>query len=570
MSRIVLAFAACLAVLSFGAPRNPEGPDGWRVDLAAAHARGADDHDDDHDHDHDDDHDHDHDRDDDHDHGGRGEGDGDNGHGGKGDGSGNTGGDGHGGGGDGGDGNDGNGGKGEGNDGNGNGNAGNDGDGGDATGGGIGGGIGGRRVIEAPGASSAGDSSLGNEEGWQRAGGVGRRAPGPDLPNPFAALLAATGPLGWDAPQPANAAGAERVFLAAGTDAPAFRDNEVSALGLTPEALERLEGLGFSVISERRIGILVDQVLARLRTPPGIGAEDGLALAQAEAPGVSFDLSHLYRLSQGVQPVPVAYGSELVGFFGASSCPVETRIGLIDTAIARHPALAGASIRSDSFVDRDAETSVIHGTAIASILVGDVPGVLPLVPGAGLFAANVFAYEGDSLRSDVTAIIAALDWMDSQRVKVVNMSLMGPPNALLERGVMAAAQRGQILLAAAGNFGPGAPPAYPAAYGPVIAVAAVDARSRPYPHNNRGRYVEISAPGVDIWGADARGGETFWTGTSFAVPFAVGAVARDVATGRVRNINDAREALAGSAQDLGAPGRDPIFGYGLLRAGDCS
>jgi hypothetical protein len=389
-------------------------------------------------------------------------------------------------------------------------------------------------------------------------------------PNPYAALLTATEPLGWGAPQPPGAADAERIILAAGSDAPEFRADEVSALGLTAEALGRLEDLGFSVISQRRIGILLDQVLARLRTPPGLGAVGGLALAQAEAPGVFFDLSHLYRLSQATQPVPVAYGSELVGFFGGSGCAVETRIGLIDTAIAPHPALTDAVIQPGSFVSRDAETSVIHGTAIASLLVGDLPGVLPLVPDARLFAANVFAYQGDSLRSDVTAIIAALDWMDSERVKVVNMSLMGPPNGLLERGVMAAAQRGQILLAAAGNFGPGAPPAYPAAYGPVIAVAAVDARGRPYPRNNRGRYVEISAPGVDIWGADARGGETFWTGTSFAVPFAVAAVARDVATGRVRDINDAREALAGSAQDLGAPGRDPIFGHGLLRVGDCS
>ncbi len=446
-----------------------------------------------------------------------------------------------------------------------------DGDGGDGDGGdGDRGNAGGGRSVGPAAGSPVDDPSLGNEEGWQRAGGLGRKHEVQPRPNPYAALLTATGPLGWDAPQPPNAAAAQRIVLSAGTGTAEFRADEVSALGLTPEALERLEGLGFSVISERRIGILLDQPLARLRTPAGLGAVNGLALAQAEAPGVTFDLSHLYRLSQAAQPVPVAYGSELVGFYGGSGCAVETRIGLIDTAIAPHPALADAAIRSNSFVDRNAETSVIHGTAIASLLVGDLPGVLPLVPGARLYAANVFAYQGDSLRSDVTAIIAALDWMDSRRVKVVNMSLMGPPNALLERGVMAAAQRGQILVAAAGNFGPGAPPAYPAAYGPVIAVAAVDARGRPYPRNNRGAYVEISAPGVDIWGADARGGEAFWTGTSFAVPFAVAAVARDLATSRVRDINDARDVLARSALDLGAPGRDPIFGYGLLRAGECS
>jgi subtilisin family serine protease len=202
--------------------------------------------------------------------------------------------------------------------------------------------------------------------------------------------------------------------------------------------------------------------------------------------------------------------------------------------------------------------------------VGRLPGALPLAPGAELYSADVFALEGEALRGDVTAIIAALDWMEERGVKVVNLSLMGPPNEILELGVKGAAQHGQILLAAAGNAGPGAPAAYPGAYPGVIAVAAVDARTRPYPRNNRGSYIAISAPGVDIWGADARGGEAFWTGTSFAVPFAVAAVARDVATGRVRDVNDAQEMLARSAQDLGAPGRDPIFGYGLLHMNGCS
>jgi subtilisin family serine protease len=130
--------------------------------------------------------------------------------------------------------------------------------------------------------------------------------------------------------------------------------------------------------------------------------------------------------------------------------------------------------------------------------------------------------------------------MEERGVKVVNLSLMGPPNEILELGVKGAAQRRQILLAAAGNAGPGAPAAYPGAYPGVIAVAAVDARTRPYPRNKRGSYIAISAPGVDIWGADARGGEAFWTGTSYAVPHAVAAVARAVALGRVRDVNDAQ------------------------------
>jgi subtilisin family serine protease len=320
---------------------------------------------------------------------------------------------------------------------------------------------------------------------------------------------------------------------------------------------------------------LGNQTVARLRTPPDMHTVPALELARQRVPQLTMDLTHLYRPAQATaqratQPVPVAYPAELVGFYGGANCPVATRIGLIDTDLAAHPALSDAPIRRRGFVANDARTSTVHGTAIASMLVGQLPGVLPLAPGAALYAGNVFAYEGEALRSDVTAILAALDWMAEQEVAVVNLSLMGPPNELLERGVLAAAQRGQILLAAAGNSGPGAPAAYPAAYPPVIAVAAVDARIRPYPRNNRGNYIAISAPGVDIWGADARGGEAFWTGTSFAVPFAVAAVAREVALGRVRDANDAQAALARSAQDLGAPGRDPIFGFGLLHMGGCS
>jgi subtilisin family serine protease len=242
---------------------------------------------------------------------------------------------------------------------------------------------------------------------------------------------------------------------------------------------------------------------------------------------------------------------------------------LIDSGVGRHDTLGGADVTRRTFVAKDAATNVAHGTAIASTLVGDLPGSGPLLPGASLYAANVFAQDAGGLRADATAIIAALDWMAQERVPVVNLSLMGPPNELLEKAVRAAAQRGLILVAAAGNDGPQAEPAYPAAYPEVIAVAALDARGRPYGRNTRGSYIYVAAPGVDIWGADARGGEAFWTGTSFAAPFVTAAIARDVSLGRARDINDGRSLIATTARDLGAPGRDPIYGHGLLQGGSC-
>lgn len=420
-----------------------------------------------------------------------------------------------------------------------------------------------------------GGGSAANDFGPEAARAAIRASRRGSASDPFAAIATATGPLGWSAPQPASASDAPRIPLAVGDDAPSYRPLEITVLGLDRSARTTLRRLGFEVITEHRSGILGGRAVSRLRTPTEMSTEAALMLARQRLPGIAMDFTHLYRPAQDiqrasapVQPVPVAYGAELVGLFGGTSCPITTSIGLIDTELARHPALADAPIQRRSFTN-GGRTSVVHGTAIASMLVGDLPGALPLAGGAELYSASVFAFEDDALRSDVTAILAALDWMAERGVKVVNLSLMGPPNDLLQQGVMAAAERGQILLAAAGNSGPGAPPAYPAGYAPVIAVAAVDARGRPYLRNNRGDYITISAPGVDIWGADARGGEAFWTGTSFAVPFALASVARGVAGGQVRDVNDARAALARAARDLGAPGHDPIFGYGLLRMEEC-
>ncbi|MEL6279490.1 MAG: S8 family serine peptidase, partial [Pseudomonadota bacterium] len=149
------------------------------------------------------------------------------------------------------------------------------------------------------------------------------------------------------------------------------------------------------------------------------------------------------------------------------------------------------------------------------------------------------------------------------------MSLEGPANAALEIGVRALARRSAVV-AAAGNGGPNASPSYPAAYPEVIAVSAVDQRLRPYRLGTRGAYVELAAPGVDIRSAGPDGGTERWSGTSFAAPFVAAALLRSLReTGG--DAAAARTLLAQDARDIGARGRDPIFGYGLLQVppGDC-
>jgi hypothetical protein len=349
-------------------------------------------------------------------------------------------------------------------------------------------------------------------------------------------------------------------------DSDRSRQNEVSVVGLDAARRNALRNAGFGTITSRRSAVLGNREVSRVTVPAGVSPEAAATFLEQQFPDVIADLSHLYR--PAAQPTSVRYAQELIGL-RPPSCSVRTRIGLVDTGVGRHAALQRGRVTRRDFVDLRTGGNLSHGTAVASLLVGELPGVDPLAPGARLYSANVFAGVQGVLAGDVTAIIEALDWMVANRVRVVNLSLVGPANDLLEAATLGAAQKGLILVAAGGNDGPGAPAAYPAAYRTVIAVSAVDERGRPYANNNRGSYLEISAPGVDIWAANAAGGEAFWTGTSFAVPFVTAALAHEVSAGTVSNINDARRYLSASARDLGARGWDPIYGYGLLQARSC-
>jgi subtilisin family serine protease len=107
-----------------------------------------------------------------------------------------------------------------------------------------------------------------------------------------------------------------------------------------------------------------------------------------------------------------------------------------------------------------------------------------------------------------------------------------------------------------------AKPMYPAAYPSVVAVTAVDTSGKIFRLANRGDYLDIAAPGVGMLHAKAGGGYATSSGTSFAVPFATTAVARLRQLEPGVNVLDS---LYRSAEDLGPPGRDEIYGYGLLR-----
>ena len=239
------------------------------------------------------------------------------------------------------------------------------------------------------------------------------------------------------------------------------------------------------------------------------------------------------------------------------------RIGVIDSEVdVSHASLLNADIKTKRFTRASEDLPNFHGTAIASLFVANDENLVGLVPNSTLYSAAVFVTDPE--KGDIAStvsLVKSLDWLLQADVDVINLSLTGPPNRLLEVAIDKVSRTGVVVLAAAGNDGPMATPRYPAAYSSVVAVTAVDARGRAFRLANRGDYLALAAPGVNLRHALAGGGYTTSSGTSFAVPFVstVVALLKQEAAG-----DDVVARLYASALDLGEPGRDDVYGYGLL------
>lgn len=338
------------------------------------------------------------------------------------------------------------------------------------------------------------------------------------------------------------------------SESPAFdergfpvRSGEIAALDLSPEKLATLQQQGFGLIARHPLEA-IGSVVYRLSAPRGVETAAALQLARAASPETTFDFTHYY----GAQFAT----SGARGAGGAAQLPRRKgalTIGMIDTGVSNHPALRGVTIARRAFGNMGASSTTEHGTAVASILASE--------GSAKIYAASVFRGSASRPFTSADAIIDALDWMVANRVPVVNMSLSGPRNAILDRLVVQAVGRGTLIVAAAGNGGPSAPPAYPAALRPVVAVTAVDADRRVYRYANQGSYITVAAYGVGQPAADSGGGISRFDGTSFATPHVAAWMARCL--GRSDAAACGRS-LRKSAVDLGEPGYDPVYGHGFI------
>jgi hypothetical protein len=293
---------------------------------------------------------------------------------------------------------------------------------------------------------------------------------------------------------------------------------EILANSPSAAALRAAAGIGFEVVREERFEELGESLVV-LRVPTNLGTQEALARLRDLDPGGSYDFNHVYTGSGALSSAATAPTGG--GGGGAQS---RGAVGLVDSGVdLSHPVFEDAVV--DTFGCEGKRHPAPHGTAVAALMVGRAERFSGAAPGTRLYAADIYCDSPSGGSAD--KIARALGWMARSKVGVVNISLVGPPNATLERVVAAMVARGHLLVAAVGNDGPAAPPLYPASYPGVVGVTGVDRQGRPLPEAGRGPQVMFAAPGSQMVSA-APGQPPYRQvrGTSFAAPIVAALLAK--------------------------------------------
>ena len=339
--------------------------------------------------------------------------------------------------------------------------------------------------------------------------------------------------------------------------------SEILGLAPTDAALVHARSLGFIVDREQTIGAMNFRMTV-FRTPPGMSTKKALRTLREADPSGSYDYNHIYSGGGAAGGAPSrALGESTEPTGQDAPAQSRVRIGLLDSGVdATHPVFRDSLIRAWG-CDNHAVPAA-HGTAVASLLVGRSEVFHGVHPDAELYAADVYC--GRPTGGAVDTLVAAFGWMVQERVPVINVSLVGPKNAMLERVIADLIAAGYIVVAAVGNDGPAAPPLYPASYQHVVGVTAVDAHRHVLVEAAHGPQVMFASPGADLAAAGSNHGYAAVRGTSFAAPFVAALLAPGLTAPNPADAAAAIDALEKTAVDLGPPGRDLTYGFGLVGA----
>lgn len=283
--------------------------------------------------------------------------------------------------------------------------------------------------------------------------------------------------------------------------------------------------------------------------------------------------NYLFALQQQAEPVKATEGEPSQYALTKLRLPLAHEItkganilvAVIDSGVdTSHPELAGVIAGTFDTLD-PAEKPHAHGTGIAGLIAANAR-LRGVAPAARILAVRAFGAAGSSAQATTFNVLRGLDWSAARGARVINMSFAGPADPAIARSLAAAAKKGIVLIAAAGNAGAKSPPLYPAADSNVIAVTATDSEDKLFAASNRGRHIAVAAPGVDILAPAPDAGYQVSSGTSMAAAEVSGVVALMLARKPNLTPHAVRAILLSTARDLGPKGRDDQFGAGLTDA----
>lgn len=336
--------------------------------------------------------------------------------------------------------------------------------------------------------------------------------------------------------------------------APAVRA-VILALAPNEQALQQAQARGFQIQSDETLAPLGERVVTLL-VPPGASTQRALRDLRAADPNGSYDFDHLFV---SLQAAPARDAIATSPAAAPLPAPVDVRVGLIDGGVeADHAVFATRRPQVSGCGGRPIASE--HGTAVASLFVGNAPEFHGAAPGAELVAIDIYC-EAAMPGGRVRDIVLALAELAAANVRVINMSVVGPDNTVLAAVVQKVIAKSIVIVAASGNDGPNARPLYPAAYPGVVAVTAVDAKAKVLMEASGGEHVRFAAPGADMLAASLGGEFAAVRGTSYAAPLVAGLIARLLEKEDFAGIEQIVEQLAATAAAGGTPRRERRYGY---------
>lgn len=366
--------------------------------------------------------------------------------------------------------------------------------------------------------------------------------------------------------------------LARHEDDNAHHDDELLVLDPPADYLASLPELGLSIIEVTHLDGM-DLMLYHLRIEDGKHPFHARQAHLDRHPEVIADVHHHFeqhatrkrnrRAKRKAKPNP-DYTSRKASQWGAPAkgCGRGIHVGIIDGGVdTGHAAFNGRDVTFRAF-HRKGEIVAAndHGTAVASMLVGGTKWG-SLLPDAKLSAAGVFHKNRKGKpRASAKSILQGVNWLIKQKVQIINFSIGGSKNRLMQRAVEKADEMGIILIASAGNNGPFTKKkSYPAAYKPVIAIAASDPFDRVARFSSAGDYVEFTTPGVKIWTAVPGGGKNM-SGTSFSSPMFTGFTAAAMKYKGLADTETIRAHFKKNVKPRGKKKWDKYSGWGYVRS----